>query len=432
MNLLAECEVVLSKKLEKIFEKGEPISIYIAPFRSNRSRAQIRFSAPDGTNIEEVKALGDTSLLFRFIDVGHDAPNLTNDKPVQSLFATQVENQDVEVDAEAPQQDNVVAKITSGTAERVAKAQANATVRKLPVQPPAPPQPQQPVAPPQPPPPPAPPQKQRIVLRTHEDLVNLLSRLPGVDKEMPQINEGKRLDRDSAIRYEKQLRQMTRLPFSLYARNNLKGKLEIQDLNTIMKPGEVWDLSSVPARQLIMSRDFRICMESKYISFASKDDYLAWQKDYSERVQNLTGEARAVGDRGLQAYGSASAAAEALYTSDKGSSIEDGGASKFITKEQLAAKVAAKTALRAGRFPAPSQAQEIKGEVVDFTEELQNPEAEVTDDLSKWVDDPTVKSMLSQFPDERAPGQELPKTIHPPSKSHKPIRRVGEDDEEIT
>jgi len=79
MNYVAQCAITLSKKLEKLLEEGEPISIYVQPIRKNKSVAQVRFTSRANVSEEDVRNAGDTSILLSFDEVSIDAPDLDSD-----------------------------------------------------------------------------------------------------------------------------------------------------------------------------------------------------------------------------------------------------------------------------------------------------------------------------------------------------------------
>jgi len=144
----------------------------------------------------------------------------------------------------------------------------------------------------------------KLVIKDHESLLSLLQVLPNIDEPIPQIDEDKRLDRNAAIAHEKKLAQLAKLPFSLYVKNIQGGQLEIQDLGLIMKHQQVLDLSSVPASQLLKSRDLRICLDQNFVMFVSKEDHESWKVEYQHEIENLAGESRSVAGAGLEVYGS--------------------------------------------------------------------------------------------------------------------------------
>ena len=48
MNVVLECDVVISKKLEAVCDDGEPISIHVTSVSGNKGRAIVRISCKHG------------------------------------------------------------------------------------------------------------------------------------------------------------------------------------------------------------------------------------------------------------------------------------------------------------------------------------------------------------------------------------------------
>lgn len=402
MNYVAECEITLSKKLEKIFEKGEPAYIYIAPIQGNKGKCQIRFVSPQGISVKDLKDIGDTSLLLKFTEAGFDVPNLEATPPIQNIFSNEATDEAIASDVSKNPKENIVAKITSQTEARIERNQLKQRVEQ---------QAKENVDQPQ---------RKKIILRNYDDVAALLSRLPGIERDLPQISAEKKMDRQAAIAYEKQLNQCAKLPYSLYVKNNARGKLEIQDLEIILSHQQVFDISSVPARKLINSRDFRICMERNLISLATKEMYEQWQKKHAEEIAGLAdGTNTAADGRGLKAYGSVDEAGDAMFSKEESTVIEDGMESRFIDPKS------------GKKIDAPrkqaivKKAEEVEAQPLDFTNEVQDPNADGADSLVEYVE-PGLRDVISTLPEERGSASPLPEIVRPPSKTHKAIQRLEE------
>ena len=86
MNFILECDVTLSKKMEKICEAGEPVSINISGIRGNKGRAVVRVTAPSGVTAEDLAGIGETSLMLKATAVSDDVSSLMDQTPQAQIF----------------------------------------------------------------------------------------------------------------------------------------------------------------------------------------------------------------------------------------------------------------------------------------------------------------------------------------------------------
>jgi hypothetical protein len=421
MNYVAECEITLSKKLEKIFEKGEPIYIYVAPLQGNQGRAQIKFTSPDNIQIDAIKGM-DTSLLMKLVDVGIDAPTLEESEvPVQNLFATSIPNNQIEVSTSANPEENVIAKITSGSAHRYAEAQnmireAQNTLASIDAEI------KQEEQAPQPPkrtfddpPETTTSARKKVIIRNYDDLIEIIQCIKGADKDLPEFDESKKRDRNYCMSHERKMSQCVKLPFPLYVKNKKPNKLEILDLGTMLDGEEVFDLSVVPARKLLASRDLRVCMDYGYIAFATRDEFKQWRVKYAEKINDIREDATK--GSGLKVYDKPEQAEDDMYRG--GNNEADDGPSHFITNPH-AKKQPLQQQIRQQSSTSPS-ASPTKGSEIEITMGAQ-PDVDVRDE--DWVD-PELKQLVGSMPTERDPNAPvIQTTIIPPSKTQKKIARL--------
>lgn len=420
MNFIAECEVTISKKLQKIFEESEPVSIYIDPIKKNKAKAHFRFVAQNGVNEKVIKESGETSLIFRFNEVAPDIPDFDSGRePLQSIFVSDAEVVDTESRVSAKNELDITERLTSGTEVRQAKAKEmlhaeghkplhSSAQSTVPLPESLSPFPTVKITKGD--------KSIRITIDSYQNLMKVLQCVPGINKDLPKIDETKKLDRRSALTYEKQLRQLPKLPFSLYVRNIRGGQLEIQDLDLIMKHDEVIDISQIAAHKLLTSRDVRICMEHEFVRIVTRQEYDAWRENLQIQIETTPHEARAITGSSLDVYGSIDEAADEMFRGGHEANIDESGPSKFIdTKETTAS---AKVPLRrTGETPT--------GVPIDFTTELVDSNVNYdVDDPSKWIS-PELEGLVQTIPDEIEGRVPLPKISHLPSKTHSPIQKVS-------
>jgi len=239
MNIQLRCEVVLSKKLEKLIEQGESIEISIAPIRGNRAEAILRLVVPDNLASKEFEALEpETSLILRppFVAV-EAAPDITSTIAVTALFGKGVtESNPLSILVAQPKLSSV-----SKTAEIK-------------------------------------PVTARPSIMSYEELVLALGKVKNIEQALPTMKpkNGKTFTRDEAQAYDKLLVDAPRLPFSVYVSNDNTGLIEINDLQIGIKLNTMYDLSGLPAKTLRDSRDLRTLLLGGYLTFRSEKEFLTW------------------------------------------------------------------------------------------------------------------------------------------------------------
>ena len=228
MNIQIRCELILSKKLEKICEPGEPIEVRIGAIKGNRGEAVIRLVTKDGVSLDDVVKMGETNFGIIPVDAGEEAPSLTDARPVHLLFT-----KGAVITPENP------APVTVATEKQpevapVAPTPKNAKPIEAAVPAPA-------VA------------AMFAPIGSYAELMEELMKVPGIDTPFPEMKPKAgydKMSRQEAEEYERKLASMPRLMRSVYVGNMAHGGIVLNDLNQTMKFGEVMDLSRLPARRL--------------------------------------------------------------------------------------------------------------------------------------------------------------------------------------
>lgn len=273
MNIVLECDVVLSKKLESICEDGEPISIQISSVSGNKGKAIARITCKNGTSESDVSKIGETSLMLKVNSVNEDVKSLSGNLRVSNLVAgvpTNVANlvaktnpnvpeaEPYKVPSQAPNQQpeqNVnpdamkivfAALAAAGLLPNgIPQNQTNqAQVVSHETRIPAP----NTYVPPQ--------NISDNTIKTFDELMNEVANLPGIEKD-PNIPTNRKLTPQEA---ESILIKMPKLRRKAFLRNNIQSQLMIEDLFTTIDgggnclsllPGAVFDLSRIPARNIL-------------------------------------------------------------------------------------------------------------------------------------------------------------------------------------
>jgi hypothetical protein len=311
MNAVVTCEVVLSKKLEAMCEEGEPVSLQLNGTRGNKARGMLRIVTKPGVGLEDLVDIGETSLMLKTLTADDDVESILDQQRHSSIFTTtdmkgaapavaavaKTDNSSSQGDAHpmskkpaVPPEEKAMAVSQLRQAE-AAKAQAQAAKASAPAQVRQDIDPdvlakqkkialleaqmrkareelEEAAKPAEPP-----------AVSSYEELVEKLSEVEGIENELPQLPEGRKLSRKEAIRMEL---SVPRLGVSVYISNELQAQLIIQDIDLskeaslTLNPGEVYDLSKIPARKVLESNDLKWCIETDKVKFKSRRDYERW------------------------------------------------------------------------------------------------------------------------------------------------------------
>ena len=334
MNIVLECEVVLSKKFEAVCDDGEPISIHITSVNGNKGRGIIRIACKPGVSEKDVTKIGETSLMFRVTGASDDVVTLEDDtRRVGNIVGgvpTAVEAAIARTNPHVPEGEpyrppSVNDAVRTAVVAEAARVPAPvAAMVPAPAPMPAPVLAQEAPAPVNPfaglagnpdaikllmmalaaaglPVPtaiaaqataaPARPQVRDNSITTYEELMAELNSIPDVDK-MPKMPTDRKL-RPSET--DMILAQMPKLRRKAYLRNNLQAQLMIGDLFTTLDgsgyclallPGAAYDLTRVPARNILNSTDLKWCFETGKVELVNGTMYAASFKKVQQDIEN--------------------------------------------------------------------------------------------------------------------------------------------------
>jgi hypothetical protein len=282
MNIVVNCELVLSKKLEALCQQGEPIYIYVAPVGGNKAMAQLRMSVKDDTTEKDVLKVGETSLILRVRDFAEDVKEITAQAPQGQIFGTgslrrsdpavqQVGAADPDVPAGDPHPLTEKLEAKAKAREEKLVHQAKEAVQRTVV---ARPQQQAPQAGPK-------------VILSIDQLQAELNGVANIDADIPQM-EGKartKEQRQQAIRIEM---AVPKLKAKVYIRNKTASRLVIDDIklgpdqSMSLAPHEVTDMSRFPAKLIRDSGDLMWCLENGKVDFATNADFVRYVKSLNK------------------------------------------------------------------------------------------------------------------------------------------------------
>jgi len=304
MNIVMECEVTLSKKLQALCEEGEPISIHVNPVHDNKGRALIRMAAKDGTKISDAIAVGETSLMFKVVAADHDAASLSGGPSFGSLFAAGqgkipaaagTDNPSVPAGdphpelrppsvppglTASPMDSAPHAEITVGDMRRGTASSPGMTGVYVPAG----------------------------EIMSYPELIAELSGVRNIEEDFKKIPEGQKLNRAQAVEME---RSIPRLRRKVFIGNELMAQLVIQDMLAgpamcvSIPPKGIFDLSRVPAKQIRDSADLRWCLENGKVTFKTQDEHKRWSASISRTASK---------DSPLPVFDSIDAAADAFVS----------------------------------------------------------------------------------------------------------------------
>lgn len=305
MNIVLECEVTLSKKLEAICEQGEPLSVLISSIAGNKGRATMRVVCKDGTKDSDIAKIGETSIQFKVVAVSEDVKTLTDasrfsnivssgaglvqagaavartdpDRPTLSNRDAGVNNSGDPYVAPAPAAPANPLEALSGNPDAVKALMAMLAAAGVTVPGNAQPSPSQPqrTAPQAQP---RPPQVRDNSITSYDELMAEITAIPGIDQEI-RMPTDRKLTRGEA---DQILSRMPKLRRKAFIRNTMQAQLLVGDLYTsldgsgpclAMLPGQAFDLTRLPAKNILSSNDFRWCVETQKIAFVNAAEYAA-------------------------------------------------------------------------------------------------------------------------------------------------------------
>ena len=298
MNIVLECDVILSKKLEAICESGEPISISISQVSGNKGRGIVRLTCKNGVSEKEISKIGETSLSLKVNSMTEDIQSMGEGRRYSNIVGGGIPESaeriiaqtSPDVPAGQPYVDrrpspSPVAEVMSTPAAVANPATINAILTALAAMGVQIPSGQVPVttgqvAPPVASRPVAPPRPIDNSIRNYDELMTELTSIPGVDA-VPKMPTDRKLTPQEAERITSQLPRLRR---KAYMRNALPSQLMIGDLFTTidgggsclaMLPGAAYDLSRLPARNLLNSTDLRWCFETGKVELVDSATYAA-------------------------------------------------------------------------------------------------------------------------------------------------------------
>jgi hypothetical protein len=259
MNVIINCTVTLSKKLEKICSDS-PIFLSVANMDGNKGLGVLKIGVNSGVSTDDIKQLGETSLMIKVDDVVDETQDLGDEKPVgniylgNSLGAGSVSNKTLHKLESTPitspvsprKHTNVVDAIAiTDPAEEVAKYKNNK-------------------------------QYEQTFVSDYDGLSELLDGIKNIEETMPPPEKDVKLTRQGAIEREKLLNKLPKLSKRVFVRNSTESKLCIEDLSLILQPHEVFDVSTKPPKIIKDSQQLKYCCRKGLLEFVSEDQYHKW------------------------------------------------------------------------------------------------------------------------------------------------------------
>jgi len=315
MNVVLECDVVLSKKLEAVCENGEPISMHITSVSGNRGRAVIRITCADNVSENDLSKIGETSLMLKVNSVSEDIKSISDTPRVTNLvgsFSSDFEkivattNPDVaqkKIDdglrhalesgakqennyVPSPSQSPVPEKNTSNPADtmkiilaalekagikmpEMTMNQSNNTDNIASIPPTVPYKPPVKNVP-----------ATDNCIKNYDELMDEISKTPGIDKEI-DIPANRKLTPQEA---ESIMTRLPRLRKKAFLRNNIQSQLLIADLFTTIDgggaclsllPGAVVDLSRIPAKNILNCNQLKWCFDTNKVELVNEAEFIA-------------------------------------------------------------------------------------------------------------------------------------------------------------
>ena len=116
-------------------------------------------------------------------------------------------------------------------------------------------------------------------IMSYDELMAELQNVPDINQPVPNFQfqgmPGSPDERQAMLAFEQTMAQLPKLQRPCYIRNDVAGRLEIQDLGYTMLLNQVLDLSRMPARRIWDSRHLRELCNGNYLTFVTYDDLVA-------------------------------------------------------------------------------------------------------------------------------------------------------------
>lgn len=253
-DVIATCRIILSKKLEKICSNS-PMFLSSVSIDKNQISARFKFGIKSGVSIEDIKKMGETSIVIKIEDVFESLNDIPDEGPIGNIYTDNVvvyeEKQPMKNPNEKRKHSNVVSAISITDPDKEIASYKNSQKYDAP-----------------------------DFVSSYEELKKILATIKAIDQPLPQMQKkGIRPTRLEAIEYEKLLLSSPKLPCGVYISNETGGRLCIDDLDVIMVGNEIVDLSKKSAKIIQDSRQLRTCCEKGYVKFRSRGEYLEWSEN---------------------------------------------------------------------------------------------------------------------------------------------------------
>lgn len=322
MNMVMDCDIVLSKKIEAICEDGEPISIHITSVNGNKGKAIVRLSCKNGLSEQEILKIGETSIMFKINVVTDDVKSLSDSHRFTNFIGNgvpqEVEPKIAKISPDIPEGLPYKGKDpeVKTSSEAIQEVFNNPEALKLilaalssagiPVQTS---------------------EKKNIVtndkmvvekrdvktiepakkiqddcIMSYDELINEINNIPNINKDI-SLPSNRKLTRGEATNVMAQIPKLRR---KAYLRNNLQSQFIIADLFTSIDgggnslailPGAAFDLTSIPARNILNSSELKWSFDTGKVSLISKEAYIASFKKMEDDLRKWDQ------DNGLPVYG---------------------------------------------------------------------------------------------------------------------------------
>lgn len=310
MNAILECDIVLSKKLEAVCDAGEPISIQVMPIAGNKGHAIVRLTCKPGISEKDLLKIGETSLMFKINSATDDIVSLEADSKrvgnivggVPTAFQAAIartspdvptlknaetgldnsgepssiashakayvgqKNAEPPISSTRPDTNDETNQLISMLLDRLGipkSAMQGVTEQKT-----SPSHHAQP----------------KVIgedcLLTYDDLMLALHSIPNVDDVPKMPTDRKMTPRETEL----VLSQMPKLRKKAFLRNKLQSQLMIGDLFTTLDgsgfclallPGAAFDLTRIPARNILNSTDLKWCFDTGKVELVNSAAYIA-------------------------------------------------------------------------------------------------------------------------------------------------------------
>lgn len=262
MNLIINCTVTLSKKLEKLCSPDSPLFLSTSTIDKNKCTGILKIGVKDDVALMDIKNLGETSLMLKMEDVADELQELGDSQPVSNIYSGNVS--DVTENAppvtkpqERRSHKNVVNAIAVTNADVAVKNYKNAS------------------------------KYEAKHIANYDELRNMLDAMKGIDDPIPIVDDGKPLTRQKAIEREKILNTLPKIPQRAFIQNTMSNKLYIEDLDLALTAHEIFDISRKPPKLLKESRQLEYCCQRgllKFVSHVSHQEYIDWMEQTMEKA----------------------------------------------------------------------------------------------------------------------------------------------------